>query len=197
MVDIARLKLLESIVFFLERTHRCGAVKLFKLLYFLDMLNFRETGRSVTGLHYKALPYGPVPTTLYEEFRNPQQDFLATVSITSPPSEGALESEPRFTKIAPRVKWQDLYLSVREKRIASELAEIFKEASASEMSEISHARNGPWDKAVNRNPGHWTEVIEYLDALSPTLKMGSGKAINRALLVERVQEFNDAKDMFN
>ncbi len=196
MVDIDRLKLLESIVFFLENTQRCGAVKLFKLLYFLDMLHFRETGRSVTGLHYRALPYGPVPTTLYDEFRNPQADFSAAVSITAPPSKDALESEPTFTKIAPRSKWRDRYLSVREKRIASELAEIFKEASANDMTNISHAANGPWDKAKNRNPGRWTEIIDYLDALSPTLKMGSGKAINRALLNERAQEFSEAKEIF-
>lgn len=196
MVDMDRLKLLESIVFFLENTQRCGAVKLFKLLYFLDMLHFRETGRSVTGLQYRALPYGPVPTSLYDEFRNPQVDFSATISITAPPSNNALESEPTFTKISPRSKWRDRYLSVREKRIASELAEIFKEASASDMSNVSHATNGPWDKARNRNPGRWTETIDYLDALSPTLRMGSGKAINRALLSERAREFSEAKEIF-
>ncbi|MBK7136767.1 MAG: SocA family protein [Rhodocyclales bacterium] len=196
MVDIDRLKLLESIVFFLENTQRCGAVKLFKLLYFLDMLHFRETGRPVTGLQYRALPYGPVPTSLYDEFRNPQADFAATISITAPPSSDALESEPSFTKIAPKNKWRDRYLTVREKRIASELAEIFKEASASDMSNVSHATNGPWDKAKNRNPGRWTETIDYLDALSPTLKMGSGKAINRALLSERSREFSEAKEIF-
>lgn len=196
MVDIDRLKLLESIVFFLENTQRCGAVKLFKLLYFLDMLHFRETGRSVTGLYYKALPYGPVPTSLYDEFINPQADFSAAVSITTPPSKEALESEPTFTKIAPRTKWRDRYLSAREKRIASELAEIFKEASASDMTMVSHATNGPWDKARNRNLGRWTEIIDYFDALSPTLKMGSGKALNRALLSERQQEFREAKEIF-
>lgn len=196
MVDIDRSKLLEAIVFFLEKTQRCGAVKLFKLLYFLDMLHFRETGRSVTGLHYKALPYGPVPTSLYEEFNDPRPDFVSTVLVRSPPAPDATKQEPKFTVLEPRRKWGSLYLTVREQRIASELAEIFKEANADDMSKVSHAKGGPWDKAKNRNPGHWTETIDYLDALNPTLKMGSGKAINKALLLDRIAEFEEAKQMF-
>jgi len=38
-----------------------GKTKLFKLLYLLDFHHFRETGRSVTGLEYRAWKHGPVP----------------------------------------------------------------------------------------------------------------------------------------
>ncbi|MFC1858011.1 Panacea domain-containing protein [Thermodesulfobacteriota bacterium] len=38
-----------------------------KLLYFLDFIHFKHTGKSVTGLDYYAWQMGPVPRDLYEE----------------------------------------------------------------------------------------------------------------------------------
>nr|WP_295662300.1 Panacea domain-containing protein [Polymorphobacter sp.] len=38
---------------------RLGAVKLHKVLYFLDMINFAQTGMSVTGATYNKRPFGP------------------------------------------------------------------------------------------------------------------------------------------
>jgi hypothetical protein len=64
------------------------------------------------------------------------------------------------------------------------------------MSEVSHAKGGPWDKAKNRNPGRWKEIIDFLDALSPTLRMGSGKALNKELLKSRMGEFEEDKKVF-
>lgn len=197
MVDIPRLKLLDAIVFFVENTRHCGAVKLFKLLYFLDMLHFRETGRSVTGLQYTALPYGPLPTDLYDEMSSPKEDLAGTITIKAPPEGKNKEQAPTRTVITPIAPWRDRYLSVREKRIATELAEIFRDANADEMSKVSHAAGGPWEKAKNKSPGKWVQVSDYLDALSPTLKMGSGKALNRELLKVRVQEFKDASEIFH
>lgn len=195
MKNIEREKLLEAIVFFTQNTQRCGSIKLFKLLYFLDMLHFRETGRTVTGLQYTALPWGPVPTPLLEEFRAPKPDLAAKVKIVAPAAD-ADETASKRTQITPTEKWADMYLTTREKRIAHELAEMFNEATADNMSEISHAKGGPWEKARDRNPGKWKEIIDVLDALSPTLKMGSGKAVGREQLKERMAEFDDAKKLF-
>lgn len=43
---------------------QCGEVfctKMNKLLFYMDFLSYRKTGKSLTGLTYRALPYGPVP----------------------------------------------------------------------------------------------------------------------------------------
>ncbi len=37
-----------------------GMTKLYKLLYYLDFISFRDHGKSVTGDIYRRLPYGPV-----------------------------------------------------------------------------------------------------------------------------------------
>ena len=195
MKDIDRKKLIEAMVFFSKNTKWCGSIKLFKLLYFLDMLHFRETGRSVTGLEYTALPMGPVPTDLLDELRAPRPDMAEKIIVTHPPKDDS-ENASKLTNISPKGDWEDRYLTVREKRIANELADIFLEARAGDMSAISHAKGGPWEKARDRSPGKWKGIIDYLDSLSPSLKMGSGKAKSKEELKHRAAEFTDAKHFF-
>jgi uncharacterized phage-associated protein len=193
---LERHKLIEASEYFIRHTRHCGLVKLFKLLYFLDMLNFRETGRTVTGLSYTALPYGPVPLPLLSEFREPRGDLAESFTIQFPPPKDLGEQAPARTVITPKGPEADRYLSVREKRISKELAEIFYEATADQMSDVSHAKNGPWDKARARTPGKWKEKIDFFDALSPTLKMGSGRALSRRLLELRATEFEEDRRVF-
>jgi len=195
MKDIERQKLIEAIVFFTQSTKWCGSIKLFKLLFFLDMLNFRETGRSVTGLQYTAWPMGPVPISLFEELKAPKPDLAEKVTVVHP-AQSDTEAESKRTKITPRASWVDHYLTVREKRIAQELADIFLEATADDMSQVSHARGGPWEKAKNRSPGKWKGVIDYFDSLNPTLQMGTGHAKNREELRQRASEFEESKRFF-
>ena len=40
-----------------------GAIKLYKLLYYLDFLNYRDRGESVTGDDYYHMQYGPIPSS--------------------------------------------------------------------------------------------------------------------------------------
>ena len=57
-------KLRQLILFFVhqEPVQPLGRTKLYKLLYFSDMLHLRATGESITGAEYRKYPYGPVPT---------------------------------------------------------------------------------------------------------------------------------------
>jgi uncharacterized phage-associated protein len=195
MRDLERKKLLEAAAFFIRHTKHCRLVKLFKLLYFLDMLNFRETGRTVSGLSYTALPYGPVPLSLYDEINAPQPDLAAAFDVKQAPRKEE-QTKPPVTIISPKQPETDRYLTTREKRICNELADIFLEATADEMSNVSHAKGGPWDKAQSKSPGVWKQVIDFFDALSPTLKMGSGKALRRELLQARAAELEEDKKVF-
>ncbi|WP_456664297.1 Panacea domain-containing protein [Bradyrhizobium sp. LB13.1] len=55
-----REKLINAIIYFLGATNHCHTLKLFKLLNFADFEHFRQTGRTIFNLDYKALPKGPV-----------------------------------------------------------------------------------------------------------------------------------------
>lgn len=194
MKDINRKKLFEAITFFLKNTKHCGLVKLFKLLYYLDMLHFRETGRSVTGLLYKALPYGPVPTELYEEIHAPSADLSEAFLITLPPIQTDLASAPTRTIIKPRLKIKQEHLTKREQRIAQEVAEIFFEVNAEQISDVSHARNGPWDLAKKLGAGKWGIPIDYFNSVN--LDFGSGKAASLVELKDRAEEHEELRKHF-
>jgi uncharacterized phage-associated protein len=195
MSAMQRQKLFEAMAFFQKNTKNCGLVKTFKLLYFLDMLHFRETGRSVTGLDYKALPYGPVPTTLYDELKNPGGDLAEAFSITFPPASEA-SALPPPTQIKARHKIEPEALTRRELRIAAEVAEIFHDVGANDISEVSHKRNGPWDKARIAGAGKWGIPINFLDAAN--LRMGSRAKVDvsRDELAERSDEHAEVRRAF-
>jgi uncharacterized phage-associated protein len=193
--DIERQKLIQAAVFFLKNTRNVGLVKLFKLLYYLDMLHFRETGRSVTGLDYKALPYGPVPVELYRETQSPPPDLAAAVRFQSPPTgDDVSEQAPKFTKITAASDPGLADLTKRERRILSELVEIFRDVNAEQISDISHARNGPWDLAIKAAEGKWGSPIDYRHSIN--LKLGSGNPVPAEELLERVADYDEVRRHF-
>lgn len=195
MTETERQKLLQASAFFVRNTKNCGLVKLFKLLYYLDMLHFRETGRSVTGLPYSALPYGPVPTPLYDELRQlPATDMRSVFSIQSPPRDAVSEQAPKTTKISVVSDPGLDDLTKREQRIMREVTEIFRDVTAEQISDISHAKNGPWDLARRAGSGKWGGPIEFLDAVN--LKLGTGTALAREELAERAEDYAEVKAVF-
>ena len=39
-----------------------------KLMFYCDFVNFQQTGRSISGCNYRAIPFGPVPSHFHELF---------------------------------------------------------------------------------------------------------------------------------
>ena len=56
-----------------------GAVKLHKVLYFLDMMHYAQTGSAVTGATYRKRPYGPTCVPLLPILREMAQDGLIEI----------------------------------------------------------------------------------------------------------------------
>ena len=163
----AKEKLYEALDFFSRNVKYAGKVKLFKLLYYLDLMTFRRTGKTVTGQRYEAWPKGPVPRNLDEEFRDPQselhrrfdvrehQRIESDVFINLDTDEEQLETYQHSVQFVPstvhsRTPYSHRFLTRREQDIAKLIAEVFYEAKASEMSDISHNKFGPWQKALLR-----------------------------------------------
>ena len=160
-------KLYEALDFFSRNVRYPGKIKLFKLLYYLDLMAFRRTGQTVTGLTYQAWPMGPVPAELNQEFQDPSselhrrfdvsehQKLEQTADVTIDTDEAHLESFTySLTHIPGSIKsWHPIelrHLTRREKQIAALLAEVFHDAKAAEMSDVSHGKSGPWMKAKTR-----------------------------------------------
>lgn len=158
-----REKLLNAIIFFCNNTNHCYKLKLMKLLYYLDFWHFKETGRSVTGLSYKAWEKGPVPTKVYWEIEpknNP--DDLQEYLFVEEEILNEVTGSKRFN-IKPKKDFNNKIFTKREIEILDRIAEIFRDARGETMKDATHLKNAPWDKTI-KEKGQNAE-IDYLLAL--------------------------------
>jgi uncharacterized phage-associated protein len=163
LITHEREKLLQAINFFVSNTRKCGKVKLFKLLYFLDFEHFKMTGRSVTGLNYDAWPMGPVPVSLHNELEAPEPDMADAFRIEKIPIRHGTET---MLRIQPRMNFSDLHFTKREATLMADLATEYKVANSDEMIEVTHLENKPWDKIYNQE-GKKQQRIPYELAIRP------------------------------
>ena len=159
-----REKMINVMVYFAQYTLKCGKVKLFKLMYFLDFEHYKQIGRSVTGLNYYAWPMGPVPVDLYAEFDIPAVDMLNSIRFESIPIKNNL-----MISIKAVAKFDNRYFSKREFRIMEALATEYYEATANDMIETSHLEHHPWQR-VYIQEGKKQQLIPYDYALTPKEK---------------------------
>lgn len=140
-IDHHREKLIQVVTYFALNVRKLGKVKLFKLLYFVDFMHYRETGRSVTGMDYFAWKMGPVPVVLHNELDAPGSDWEGKVEF----SEKVLASGSMLT-VKPRGTFDPKHFSRRELKLLEKLAKTFYDSSAEEMIEETHLENSPWHK---------------------------------------------------
>jgi uncharacterized phage-associated protein len=105
---------------------------------------FRQTGRTVTGLEYRAWKMGPVPVAFWQEMKNGLEAPLNLAINTKPIVEE--ENPKRFTQITRGAKSFEHFLTKREKQILSMLSETYRDATAEMMVDVTHLKNKPWDK---------------------------------------------------
>jgi len=146
-----REKLIHAILYFVQNTKHCHTLKLFKLLSFLDYEHYRQTGRSVTGEVYSALPMGPVPDALYQELDHPRHDLASKVAILQVKDDITKEFKRRDLK--PKVSFNPKLFSKREMQIMQTVAEMFRDLQASDMTKYSHSPNLPWLKVYAGGKG--------------------------------------------
>lgn len=214
-----REKLLEAIKYFAAHTSYCGLTKLFKLLFFLDFDHYRETGRSVTGLKYEAWPMGPVPAELYSEIKGrPAPDLSCQLSIEGP-STVEHESEDGDTRIGyatdalnrwggderpkdvhrqripAKIKalkaFNPKFFTKRELRLMEQIAFIYKELTANQISEVSHLKGKPW--YLTKTKHGLKAPIDYALALEEKRAGAPSKEEILARIEERDQVLNELK----
>ncbi len=158
-----REKLFNAIIFFCNNTKHCYKLKLMKLLYYLDFWHFKETGRSVTGLTYKAWEKGPVPTNVYWEIdpKNNLDDLKEFLYVEEEVYD-EVTGKKKFN-IKAKKDFNEKIFTKREIEILKRIAEVFYDARGDLMKDATHLRNAPWDKTI-KEKGKNAE-IDYLLAL--------------------------------
>jgi len=181
-----REKLINAILYFLRETQHCHTLKLFKLLNFADFEHFRQTGRTITGLDYRALPKGPVPTSLFEEIKKGgNADLKTAVALFEVKDEitDALLRRDLRAKIPFEKKW----FSKREMKVLERVAEFFHELKAEDMSEFSHENKKPWAAVYDNGKG-----TGHL--ISPDLSLEGAALVNESPTISR-EELEDRREL--
>jgi uncharacterized phage-associated protein len=182
-----REKLLNAIIYFLGATNHCHTLKLFKLLNFSDFEHFRQTGRTIFKLDYKALPKGPVPTKLYDEIKhggNP--DLKSAISLFAVKDD--ITDDLLRRDLKPRAAFDKQYFSKRELKIIERVAEFFRDLKAEDMSEFSHRKGEPW-RSVYGEKGEGSGK-----SISPELSLSSEALIKDAPTISQ-DELENRKDL--
>jgi uncharacterized phage-associated protein len=156
IVSHDREKLLQAINYFVRNTRKCGNVKLFKLLYFLDFEHYKATGRSVTGLTYSAWPKGPVPVSLHNEIDGHADELTSSIGIEEIPIRNGTQT---MTAFRPQIKFSPEHFSRRELGLLESLASEYCNADSEDMIEATHLENLPWHQIY--------EVQKTLQAVIP------------------------------
>ena len=132
-MDVGKL---ENAFLFFCRAAPVVKTKMNKLLFYADFKHFKDYGVSITGAPYARLPYGPAPH-LY--------DLL--IAFLHLEEENIIIDEQIFGDFAGEVcqALRDPDISVfspSELSVLAEVAQIFAEASATKISELSHKEIG-------------------------------------------------------
>lgn len=155
--NVDKEKTLNAALLILEKLGQTDYHKIFKILYFAEQQHLKNYGQPLTGDVYQAMPYGPVPSFLYDIFK-------ASENQNSPFGE-ALQLSKAFSVTR---KDKIPYVSPNMKPNTDELSETNIEAilnsindnqqlSFKEITDKSH--DSAWEKAENAIE---TE-ISYLD----------------------------------
>jgi uncharacterized phage-associated protein len=160
-MNIYRRKLLNATLYFAQNTERLNLGKLSKLLYFLDFVHFKQTGYPSIGLEYYAFERGPVPRDFWAEIKdcNVPEDFEGKIALVLKTDDFA----PGYKEVEVRATEKESDLSIftpRERKILEDLAYVYKEANARQMSEVTHLPKQPWDITIKKKGKN--KLIDYL-----------------------------------
>ena len=142
-------KVAEMVRWFVEK---CGVVcptKLNKLMFYADFQHYRQTGRSISGLRYRAIQYGPVPEhydTLYDNIEGIEK----TNEITTYGTES--------TSLSLTAKLAIAELTEREIGTLQAIISSLGSLKVRDIVELSHKETA-W---INNYASH--SLISYNDA---------------------------------
>jgi len=184
LLNTGKDKKINAILYFCQNTKHLSQTKLYKLLFFLDFLHFKEAGRPVTDLEYFAWERGPVPKKLYFEIKNKSAPPEIMKCVIPKNDEMTGETEAVYFKTLAQPKME--VFSEREKRILENVAYIFRDALAKDMTEISHLKNQPWQKTISTKGEN--SYIDFLLALDKDAKIDEESAKERLDLHEEMKK---------
>lgn len=143
-------KFSEMVVFFTQKLEP-WKTRLNKLLFYADFNMYKQTGFSISGVPYRAIPMGPVPNNFNSIFEYIANQGELEIVYKYFADGGAGE---QFKTKVQRTFNQELFSPV-ELRILTSVAERFKNISTNEIIELSHKEKAWIDHQEER------KLIDY------------------------------------
>lgn len=144
-------KVAEMVRWFIGKSTSLCPTKLNKLMFYADFRHYRKTGRSISGLRYRAIQYGPVPEhydTIYDNIAGIEKSNEITAYGTESTSFHIIEELP-FKK-----------LSEQELETLNTIWASIGSLKARDLVELSH-KESAW---LNNKDTH--SLISYNDAFN-------------------------------
>ena len=108
-----------------------GRTKLLKEMFYADFLFYKENCKSITGLEYCKLPFGPVPdrfeTILSKGY---QEDIIDYKPVITPSKE--------YYEITSKKKFNKDLFTKEELEVLDKIKKYFKNYNAKEIVDYSH-----------------------------------------------------------
>lgn len=125
------------IVYFTEKMNENGELwktQLNKLMFYSDFCHYKSTGHSISGLQYRAIQRGPVPSSFGALYEHAAKDY---VDINYYESEDGNRSGEKFTPNHKHKFNPDLF-TVSEMKTLECVAETFLRTSTKDIVRLSH-----------------------------------------------------------
>lgn len=133
------------IVFFSEKLQP-WKTKLNKLLFYSDFIMFKQTGFSMSGVQYRAIPMGPVPNnfnSIFEYLINKNELSLSYINF----DDGGTGEQFRP---GPNKTFNMELFTDNEMQVLELVADRFKNTSTNQIIEISHNEKAWRDNIVEK-----------------------------------------------
>lgn len=147
---VPNLEKISHMIIFFSSESNTWKTSLNKLLFYSDFLAFKNSGSGISGLAYRAIPYGPVPSK-YEEMYN----VISTGELLERKYDTLGGYEGSYFE--PKLTFNELLFDAFELEVMKKVSDEFKYLSASELTKRSHKEKAWQDNIEERS------LISYKD----------------------------------
>lgn len=148
MTNIEQRKIIEVVLYILNKTGGMDYYHLFKILYFANQRSLVEWGQLMTADKFCALPHGPVPTELYDAIKG-NKNILPHLSD---------DIHVVDYYLLPKRSADMEYLSQYDKEVLDECIAQYSKMSFSDLEKTSHTEC--WRKARTKSGSHVIDVAD-------------------------------------
>lgn len=151
-------KFSEMVLYFTEKLEP-WKTKLNKLLFYTDFTMHKQTGFSMSGVQYRAIPMGPVPNnfnSIFEYLYNKNKLDICYVNF----SDGGTGEQ---FKPNPSKTFNSELFTIEELQILESVAKRFENISTNEIIEISHKEKAWIDNYSERKLIDYNYSFELID----------------------------------